>query len=536
MKYNFKTAINISAISFIRWMRSSRFLVFPVLLIVIFYSVAQPLRQAAIDTGSKISFLEPFIALSNSSLLLLIIPFAFLGIMADFPPGSEDEYLIQLRCDKKTWICGQAFFAFEAVFIYITILIVSTIFMVTGYCEYKSDFSTATRFYSNIFPERRYGLVKQLIPGNLYNQLSMKQSFFLTTLFLFAYLFGITMLIMFLYIIKNRFTGVLFSILIIIIGLITSSLKSSFQWIFPMAHTIIWLHFREYYSQQIFPIWASALYLTITSLGLLVLCVILAKRLGKNNYSDDDGIKIALFSNILFSHKKSKKENVMVNNADSPIEKNSKKGIILQNVELILDNKKIIKNVSLTMEYGKIYGLVGNNGSGKTMLMKLITGIVQSTDGIILVNGRRIGKDCDYIEDAGVIIENPVFLPFFSGIKNLMLLAGLNKKVQKADVEEAMACCGLDPKLKIPVRKYSLGMRQRLGICQAIMEKQSILILDEPMNGLDKSGINDIRNLLLRQKNEGRLILLASHNKEDIELLCDTVFEVEAGSVREIPT
>ena len=99
-----------------------------------------------------------------------------------------------------------------------------------------------------------------------------------------------------------------------------------------------------------------------------------------------------------------------------------------------------------------------------------------------------------------------------------------------------MACCGLDPKLKIPVRKYSLGMRQRLGICQAIMEKQSILILDEPMNGLDKSGINDIRNLLLRQKNEGRLILLASHNKEDIELLCDTVFEVEAGSVREIPT
>ena len=205
--------------------------------------------------------------------------------------------------------------------------------------------------------------------------------------------------------------------------------------------------------------------------------------------------------------------------------------IKVQNLSLKIKNIEILKEINLEFIEGNIYGLIGRNGSGKTMLMKCICGFVNPTDGSIEADGKTIGKDTDYLEDAGVIIENPGFIPYYSGIKNLCLLAGIRNRVNKEEICQAMEYVGLDSKSKTPVRKYSLGMRQRLGIAQAIMENPRILVLDEPMNGLDKEGVEDVRKLLLEQKKQGKLIIIASHNTEDIEILCDDVFEMEKGAI-----
>ncbi|MDE7366372.1 MAG: ATP-binding cassette domain-containing protein [Lachnospiraceae bacterium] len=208
--------------------------------------------------------------------------------------------------------------------------------------------------------------------------------------------------------------------------------------------------------------------------------------------------------------------------------------IQIKNLNLNIKGHLILSDVNMTMQKGKIYGLVGNNGSGKTMLMKCICGFIHPTSGEVIVNDEVIGRDADYIKDAGIIIENPGFIPYYSGMKNLRMLSEINGTADKTKIRETMEICGLNPELKLPVKKYSLGMRQRLGIAQAIMEEQSVLILDEPMNGLDKEGVAAIRELLLKMKEQGRLIILASHNREDIDVLCDEVFEVEKGKIREI--
>lgn len=205
--------------------------------------------------------------------------------------------------------------------------------------------------------------------------------------------------------------------------------------------------------------------------------------------------------------------------------------IRIKDLNLNIKGHQILSDVNLDLEAGRIYGLVGNNGSGKTMLMKCICGFVRPTSGEVNVNGTVIGKDTDYIGDTGIIIENPGFIPYYSGRRNLKLLSEISRKADEEKIRATMELCGLNPDLKLPVRKYSLGMRQRLGIAQAIMEDPSILILDEPMNGLDREGVAVIRKLLLGLKEQGKLILVASHNREDIDILCDQVYEVEKGRV-----
>lgn len=203
--------------------------------------------------------------------------------------------------------------------------------------------------------------------------------------------------------------------------------------------------------------------------------------------------------------------------------------IEVKKVDLTIRKTEILKHVTITFEQGKIHGLIGRNGSGKTMLMKCICGFVRPTSGEIIVNGKKVGKDCDFPENIGIIIETPGFIPYYSGYKNLKLLADLNKKISGEQVKIAMEQVGLDPNLKRHVKKYSLGMRQRLGLAQAIMENPDILILDEPMNGLDKDGVSDMRKYLLELKEQGKTILIASHSSEDIEILCDTVCEIDKG-------
>ena len=189
----------------------------------------------------------------------------------------------------------------------------------------------------------------------------------------------------------------------------------------------------------------------------------------------------------------------------------------------------VLKDVSRSFERGRIHGIVGNNGSGKTVLMKCICGFLIPDGGSITVNGERVGVDVDFPRDMGLIIETPGFLPNVTGLKNLEILASLNKKIGLREMAAAIRRVGLDPLMKKPVGKYSLGMRQRLGIAQAIMEDPALLILDEPLNGLDKHGVREMRQLIKGLKEQGKTILLASHNQGDIDELCDTVCEMDAG-------
>lgn len=208
--------------------------------------------------------------------------------------------------------------------------------------------------------------------------------------------------------------------------------------------------------------------------------------------------------------------------------------IEVKDLSLTIKKTEILKKVNVSVEKGKIHGLIGRNGSGKTMLMKCVCGFIKPTKGTVTVNGKLIGKDCDFPENIGIIIETPGFIPYYSGYKNLKLLADLNKKIGKEQIRKSMEQVGLDPDMKRHVRKYSLGMRQRLGLAQAIMENPDILILDEPMNGLDKDGVNDMRKYLLELKDQGKTIIIASHSSEDIEVLCDTVNEMDKGVLSNI--
>ena len=191
-----------------------------------------------------------------------------------------------------------------------------------------------------------------------------------------------------------------------------------------------------------------------------------------------------------------------------------------------------LQDVTVAFEKGKIHGIIGRNGSGKTVLFKCICGFIPPSAGEIVVGGKRIGKDTDIPDHVGIIIEAPSFLPNYSGYGNLRLLASINHKIGKEAIRAAIAKVGLDPDSKKHVRKYSMGMRQRLGIAQAIMEDPEILIFDEPMNGLDHTGVKEIRDILKGLRDEGKTIILSSHNTEDIRELCDTVCEMDAGILK----
>ena len=207
----------------------------------------------------------------------------------------------------------------------------------------------------------------------------------------------------------------------------------------------------------------------------------------------------------------------------------NKYAITIDHVTKSFGQETVLREVSLSLRAGAIHGIIGRNGSGKTVLMKCVCGFMHPSRGSIQVYGRRIGRDCDFAPDTGMLIEAPGFLPHETGLDNLLWLARLGKRASRTRVKELIQLVGLDPALRKPVSQYSLGMRQRLGIAQALLDDPQLLILDEPMNGLDKSGVRDIRDLLLRLRAEGRTILLASHFAQDVDELCDTVCEMDQG-------
>lgn len=203
--------------------------------------------------------------------------------------------------------------------------------------------------------------------------------------------------------------------------------------------------------------------------------------------------------------------------------------IIIENLSKTIKNNKILDNVNLTFESGHVYGLVGRNGSGKTMLLRAICGLIFPDSGKVIIDGKQLHKDISFPESCGIIIENTDLLPNFSAFDNLKMLSEIKNTANDNMIKSAIKSVGLDPDSKKKVKTFSLGTKQRLSIAQALFEDPDILLLDEPTNALDEDGVNDVRRILLEQKKKNKLIIIASHNKEDISLLSDTVISVSNG-------
>lgn len=210
----------------------------------------------------------------------------------------------------------------------------------------------------------------------------------------------------------------------------------------------------------------------------------------------------------------------------------------VQRMELIADSisksikkREILSDISLCLKSENIYGFVGRNGSGKTMLFRALSGLMGIDSGSITWGGKILHKDFSVLPSLGIILENAGLYPNYTGMENLSYLAGLTKKVGREEIKNAISRVGLDPGDKRLYGKYSLGMKQRLAIAQAIMEKPDVIMLDEPTNGLDESGVEEIRKVILEEKERGALILVASHNREDIQILADELYRVENGRI-----
>lgn len=206
------------------------------------------------------------------------------------------------------------------------------------------------------------------------------------------------------------------------------------------------------------------------------------------------------------------------------------KKIIIENVSKQIKGIDILTDVNIEFISGKIYGLCGSNGSGKTMLLRMIAGLIRPSEGQVVVDDKILHKDIDFPENMGVLIENPEFWKNYTGKEALYSLASINKKIGIKEIEQALERVGLEPGDRRTIKKYSLGMKKRLGIAQAIMEFPKLLLLDEPTNALDKKGVETVANIILSEKSDDAIIILASHNKADLDI-CDVIYEIENGQI-----
>lgn len=207
--------------------------------------------------------------------------------------------------------------------------------------------------------------------------------------------------------------------------------------------------------------------------------------------------------------------------------------IKVHNVTKRIKCNLVLEAVTLEMHEGKVYGLQGINGSGKTMLMRIIIGLIRPSEGTVLIDGKKLGKEIDFPKSIGFLLENPAFLGRYSGVENLKMLASINNRISLEKIKESLSIVGLDPEDKKKYKKYSLGMKQRLGIAAAIMENPDIIILDEPTNALDENGINLVKKILLQQKKRGALIIISCHDLGVLQELSDEIFKLEEGKIVE---
>lgn len=206
--------------------------------------------------------------------------------------------------------------------------------------------------------------------------------------------------------------------------------------------------------------------------------------------------------------------------------------IEVKNLCKIINKQTVIQNACVSMQSGKIYGFQGINGSGKTMLMRLISGLIFPTQGSIEINGKTLGKEITFPESIGLFLENPAFLDSYSGFQNLKMLASIQNKIDDAQIRDTLSAVGLDPMDKKKYRKYSLGMKQRLGIAAAIMEKPDVVIMDEPTNALDVDGIALVKRILTAQRNRGALVIISCHDLSILREMSDEILQLESGRIK----
>lgn len=206
--------------------------------------------------------------------------------------------------------------------------------------------------------------------------------------------------------------------------------------------------------------------------------------------------------------------------------------LIAEDISKVIAGRTILDHVNLEMESGRIYGFAGRNGSGKTMLFRALSGLMSVSSGRVLLDEKVLRRDFTVLPSLGIVLENAGMYPGMTGEENLRYLASLKHIAGQEDIRKTLERVGLDPDDTRKYRKYSMGMKQRLAIAQAVMEKPDVLMLDEPFNGLDESGVKEIRELIRMEKGRGALILLASHNREDMEILADELYHVEGGRIR----
>lgn len=206
--------------------------------------------------------------------------------------------------------------------------------------------------------------------------------------------------------------------------------------------------------------------------------------------------------------------------------------IEIRNVTKVIKKTKVIDNVDITFEGGKIYGLSGKNGCGKTMLMRLISGLIYPTEGEVVIDGKILGKDCSFPKSIGLLIENPAFLEEYTAYENLRMLNGVGgNRLDKEEMLRLIQSVGLDPHDSRKYYKFSLGMRQRLGIAAAIMGKPDVILLDEPINAIDEDGVSEIRDLVRSLSGEDRIIIIACHDKEEMEYMADEIIYMKDGKI-----
>jgi len=209
----------------------------------------------------------------------------------------------------------------------------------------------------------------------------------------------------------------------------------------------------------------------------------------------------------------------------------SEEYIKVENVNKVIKKNIVLKNINLSLKKGMIYGFRGPNGSGKTMLFRVLSGLVKPSEGRVVIDGKELHKNISFPESVGILIEYPGFIPEYTGFANLKLLSMIQNKIKDHEVSAVISRVGLEPNDKRKFKKYSLGMKQRLGIAQAIMENPELLILDEPTNALDEEAVKTVHQLLLSLKNEGKTILVASHDRETLQKISDVIYDIESGKI-----
>ena len=269
---------NLSRIEMLRLVRSSKIIILAVFVIFINIQVIAPLRQLSLLMESKVSMFEPFVAIGNSGIIVLIMPLFFITMMADFPREGGSQYFYQVRCSKRTWITGQVLYAIESSVAVILFVLVSLSVLSLDYTNISLNYSYAVTRYVASYPERAGEYVVQLVPENLYNQITLSTAMVHTAVLLILYFIMLAIIILLFSLIKKKSIGILVDAFLIVLGTITCAVKATFMWIFPMAHTIIWLHYEKYQSKAVFPLFYSYLYFVVIDLVLIILSIVMSKR------------------------------------------------------------------------------------------------------------------------------------------------------------------------------------------------------------------------------------------------------------------